>query len=167
MKHQIIMQKSIGGGVAMDVIEAIKSFLMEHNSATINDLPVINLMLFWDKTSHYSWQSFGQLNSIGNEFQQDIAKMLLEAHAYELAVPIGICQLSFAMKDEKVFLSDEVNTRLWDDDFEVAEVLNGTVPYFMKEAFGYKLEDVHVSASVSMESLVPFIIGRGRIGKVN
>src|SRR5664280_1670958 len=143
MEKNIIKINSTGSH-AKDAIEAIKSFLRKFNVAIKDGLPVINLLLFWDSTNHYAWRSIGQPDSFGDEFEQDIAKILLETHAKYDAVPIGICQLTFVQKGEKVYLNENTSALLWDDNFEIAEVLNGTVPYFMKEHFGYKLEDVWV-----------------------
>lgn len=151
----------------VEFIGEVKRYLAEHADPTVNDLPVINLLLFWGTTTnHYGYLPFTQPSSLNAEFQQDIAKMLLQQWVKRKAIPIGVTQLHFSINGEgKVFLAEVAPTLLTDDNFPALEVLRGTIPYFMREKYNYNLNDVTIQkeASLSFESKFPFQTGRGYI----
>ena len=147
-------------------IRGAKHLLAKYIAPTVNDLPVINLMLLWDtSTNHYGYVPFTQPLSLDDEFKQDIAKMLVQQWEEHKAIPIGITQLHFSMNAEgRVILAEVCPTLMTDDNFSLLEVLRGTVPYFMQERFKYNLNDVTIQeAGLSFESKFPFQTGRGYI----
>jgi hypothetical protein len=151
----------------VDFIGEVKAYLAEHADPAVNDLPVINLLLFWRTTTdHYGYLPFTQPSSLNAEFQQDIAKMLLQQWGKHKAIPIGVTQLHLSFNAEgKVILAEVAPTLLTDDNFPVLEVLRGTIPYFMREKFNYSLNDITIQkeAGLSFESKFPFQTGRGYI----
>jgi len=104
----------------------------------VNGLGTIRLLLFIEPISGtYTWYALAKWESIENVLQIGMAK--------KRYVPIGACFLSFEKRaNDRVYLVEEAPVFV-NENFDAEEVLNGTIPYFMKEKFNYTLGQIKIS----------------------
>jgi hypothetical protein len=102
-----------------------------------NGLPMIPLLLFLDpRTNSYVWYSTGsKLTDVNAVVEHRMVKLIL--------IPVGAASLIFEERGGIVKLTDIPN--FVDNRFDGEEVLNATIPYFLRDTFGYKLEHIRIS----------------------
>jgi len=104
----------------------------------LNGFPVIRLLLFLDPRSlHYDWYSLSPKDKMQSVVEYYMEKKVL--------IPIGAAALSFVERgDGRIHLSDTLPSFI-DPPFNSEEVLSQTIPYFMRDTFGYKLDQIKIS----------------------
>ena len=98
--------------------------------------PIPLLLFFAPYADSYMWYPLAP--------QEDIGRVIEYAMEKKRFVPIGACLLGFEQRGERIHLSESL-PHFVDPNFDAEEVLNGTVPFFMKEKFNYDLKSVRVS----------------------
>jgi hypothetical protein len=103
---------------------------------TVNDLPVVRLLLWLNpQTTNYMWS---YLSEPRHSEASEVSSEVLKGMNMLRLVPIGAVLLSFEVRaDKRIYLSAETPSFV-DERFDLDEVLNGTIPYFMREKFGYR-----------------------------
>lgn len=111
--------------------------LIASNPAT-GDLPQVPLLLFIHPAeSQYVWYPLAE----GENLEQVVA------HAIERKrfIPVGITIIKFEKRSNgRIYMMDNPPAYV-DSQFDEAEVLRSTVPYFMRDEFGYDLSTVKVT----------------------
>jgi len=60
-------------------------------------------------------------------------------------VPVGVTYLVFERRATgRIHLSKDIESYI-DERFDASEVLNATIPYFMRDLFGYKIDTVKIT----------------------
>lgn len=104
---------------------------------TFNNLPVVKLLLFVDpRTDNYVWAVIRDGDTVDGVVKQAIGT--------KSVFPVGTAFLTFDTYDGRAKLSKAIDFVI-DTQFDEEEVLNGTIPYFLRDALGYQLEDVKFS----------------------
>jgi hypothetical protein len=100
-----------------------------------NSFDTISLLLFLDiHSGSYFWYYLPK----GDAIQQAVEYAMEKKHF----APVGAAWIVFEERTTgKVHLSEETDTFV-DGRLDREEVLNATIPYFMRDNFNYKLEDV-------------------------
>jgi hypothetical protein len=99
-----------------------------------NGLPTVSLLLFLDPNDwHYVWKTL--------DIHESIAKAVIHGMSVKYLIPVGATQLTFEKRDTGRIHLSKAPCRL-DERFDREEVLNATIPYFMRDAFGHKLESI-------------------------
>lgn len=101
----------------------------------VNGMGTIRLLLFVDPVSGcFIWYPLGGLETVTRVVKAGIDKKGF--------LPIGACFLSFEQRDnDRIYLRQEVPIFVH-EHFDAEEVLNGTVPYFMKEKLNYDISSL-------------------------
>jgi hypothetical protein len=97
--------------------------------------PTIPLLLFFKPSdATYGWYPLAQ--------DEDIEKVVAVGSNKKGLLPIGCIIIQFEKRrDGRIHLADQ-SPFFVNEQFDAENVLNGTVPYFMRDKFGYSLGSV-------------------------
>jgi hypothetical protein len=117
---------------------AIVSDFLDGKPSKRNGLSTVRALLFMDSTdNHYVWYALGAQDVVEDVIDHSMSKKFL--------VPVGVTYLVFETRDTgRIHLSKDIESYI-DERFDADEVLNATIPYFMRDLFGYKLDAVKIT----------------------
>ena len=105
-----------------------------------NGLSTVRALLFLDPTdNHYVWYALGT---------QDVIEDVIDhSMSVKHLAPVGVTYLVFERRDTgRIHLSLSKNIESYiDERFDADEVLNATIPYFMRDLFGYELDTFKIT----------------------
>ncbi|MGC1478813.1 MAG: hypothetical protein WA804_23405 [Terriglobales bacterium] len=121
---------------AAEFTESVEAFFKD-KPTTFNGIPTIRLIIWLDPTtSNFVWYVLTKNDVIRDVVEYSMGKKML--------IPVGCTLLTFETReDQRVHLTDALEASVH-GLFDQEEVLNGTIPYFMQETFGYELKAVKV-----------------------
>lgn len=118
---------------------AAEEFFKDKRDSKVNGLPTVSLLLWCDPvTGHYVWYAIAGKDKLNEIIESSMAKKLL--------IPVGAALVTFrnqVVGDKAVIKLDGLPTFVH-EIFDAEEVLNGTIPYFMREQFGYEIGMVNI-----------------------
>lgn len=121
--------------------EKAEGFFKGKRETKVNDLPTVSLLLFLDPgTKNYVWYAIAEKDKLESVVEYSMAKKGL--------IPVGACLLAFESFDNgtRIRLTNDLQHFVEDIEFlDVEEVLNGTIPHFMWDTFGYELGQIKIS----------------------
>jgi hypothetical protein len=121
-----------------DFVAKATAFVKEQPKTSAG-LPTIPLLLFHSfEIERYAWYPLGVRQDVGNLVEHAMQKLQL--------APIGAVLIIFEKRGERVHLAEHL-PHFIDERLNVkdVDVLRGTVPYFMREHFGYDLGQITIS----------------------
>jgi len=100
-----------------------------------NGLSTVRALLFLDPTdNHYVWYALGTQDAVEDVIDHSMSVKHL--------APVGVTYLVFERRATgRIHLSKDIESYI-DERFDASEVLNATIPYFMRDLFGCTIDTV-------------------------
>jgi hypothetical protein len=121
--------------------EKAEAFFKDRHETKVNGLPTVSLLLWLDPvTMNYVWYAVAPKDKLETVVEYSMGKKML--------IPAGAVFITFRNEivgDKTVVKLSEDMPNFVHELYNAEEVLNATVPYFMRDTFGYELGQVKIS----------------------